>query len=350
MALSSEMYPRRFRIQQNRQISIGSIAYILYISLTFLEQIMATEMDQSYALGLDLGGTYVKAAVVSLSGEILDQDQVETPAERKVDDTVKCIVQVVNELAKAWPDIVGVGLGSPGLVDRDRKIVRLSPNFPAWRDVPLKEMVAAAISPPIFLENDVNCFALAEHRWGAGRGFENMLALTVGTGIGGAIIIHDQLYRGDSGAAGELGHVSVDLWGPKCACGNLGCVERYLGNQWFVAAAREALEDGSIQSPEQVSEMARKGDKKALKFIEDRGEILGVACTSFIHIFDPEAIIIGGGIAQSGEAFFRGINRSVKERAYRILADKVRILPAKLGTMAGAMGAAIIGFEAGSQR
>lgn len=309
---------------------------------------MPHKTNISHALGLDLGGTFIKAAVVSESGEIQDQDQVETPPGRDIDKTVSQIVALIKKLSQDWPNIKGIGLGSPGLVDRERKKIRLSPNFPAWHDVPLRDMVAREISLPIYLENDVNCFALAEHRWGAGRDLEHMLALAIGTGIGGGIICHGQLYRGDSGAAGELGHVSVDLWGPKCACGNLGCAERYLGNQWFVEAAREALDDETINSPEQVSNRADAGDKDAIAFLEGRGEILGVLCTGLIHIFDPQAIVIGGGIAQSGEPFFRGIRRSITMRAYPILAEKVQILPARLGTMGGALGAAIVGFEAGS--
>ena len=309
---------------------------------------MSADLKSPYALGIDLGGIFMKAAVVTDQGDILDRQQADTPAERKVDDTVGEIIRLIKDLRQDWPEIVGIGLGSPGLVDRDHRTIRLSPNFPEWQNVALKEMIAEDISLPIYLENDVNCFALAEYRWGAGKGFRHLLALAVGTGIGGGIILDGQLYRGDSGAAGELGHVSVDLWGPKCNCGNLGCVERYLGHRWFVEAAREALGDDTIDSPEQVSDLAKSGDEEAIRFIEGRGEILGVACTSLIHIFDPEAIVIGGGIAQCGEPLFRGVRRSIQQRAYPILAEKVQILPAKLETIAGALGAAAIGFEAGS--
>lgn len=298
------------------------------------------------ALGLDLGGTFIKAVVMREDGTLQDDLHVNTPMTREVDATVAAITGVVNKLHRKWPDLVGVGLGSPGLVDAERRIIRLSPNFPEWQNVPLKEKVSAGISLPIQLENDVNCFALAEQRWGAAQSFNQVLALALGTGIGGGIVLHGELYRGNSGGAGELGHISVDLWGPKCNCGNRGCAERYIGREWFVEDARTALDDPEITSPEEVSERAEKGDNKAIEYIEGRGFILGAACTTLIHIFDPQVIVIGGGIAQCGEPLFRGIQRCISERAYPVLAEKVKILPAKLGTSAGAMGAAAIGFEA----
>lgn len=307
---------------------------------------MRKVQKDKYALGIDLGGTSIKAAVVNLQGEVLDQCNRRTPLKRRVKETVEMISRSVFELLEKWPNICGIGVGSPGLVDIHGCTIRLSPNFPEWRDVPLKKLLEAKLSRPVSLENDVNCFALAEHRWGAGRGFKHLVALTLGTGIGGALIIDNKLYRGSSGAAGELGHISVDLWGPKCPCGNFGCVERYIGRQWFVETAREILDDETIDSPKQVCDLASAGDKNALEFIEGRGEILGAACASIIHAFDPEVIIIGGGIALCGEPLFEGIQRSIKQRAYPALADHLRIYEAKLGTIAGAMGAAIVGFEA----
>ncbi len=298
------------------------------------------------ALGLDLGGTFIKGVVVSENGAVLAQKQTATPEAREVEDTVANIISVIVDLMERWPGCVGIGLGSPGLVDAERRKIRSSPNFPAWKNVPLKDLISSQIHLPLILENDVNCFALGEHRWGAGKKFDYMLALAVGTGIGGGIIINRKLYRGWSGAGGELGHMSIDLWGPKCDCGGYGCIERYLGNKWLVAAAQEALGNDSIESPEDIGNLAISGDRTALQFIEGRGELLGVACASMIHAFDPQALIIGGGIAQLGDPFFKGIRRAVKSRAYPELSKNIAILPAKLGTLAGAIGAAALGFDA----
>jgi glucokinase len=302
---------------------------------------------KSSALGLDLGGTSIKAAVVNRNGKLLEERQNATPADRSVTETVATIAGLINDLHNTRPDLTGVGLGSPGLVDKERRLIRLSPNFPDWKNVPLKELVAEKTDLPIHLENDVNCFALAEQRWGAAKGLDHVLALALGTGIGGGIVLNGELYRGDSGGAGELGHISVDMWGLKCNCGNRGCAERYVGVEWFVRDARDALDDPEISSPEEVSNRAEKGDQRAIDFIEGKGFIVGVVCTTLIHIFDPQAIVIGGGIAQCGEPLFHGIHKSIAERAYADLAGKVEILPAKLGTNAGAIGAAAIGFEAG---
>ncbi|HEX7343483.1 MAG TPA: ROK family protein [bacterium] len=297
------------------------------------------------ALGLDLGGTQIKMAVVREDGQVIHQAQTETPTSRGVEEVAERIGDVSREALEKFPEILGIGLGAPGLVDLRRHTVRTAPNFPSWNDVNLGEHLSRRIGRPVILENDVNCFGLAEHRWGAGRSFEHLVALAVGTGIGGAIILNGKLYRGSSGAAAELGHISVDLWGPRCACGNLGCAERYLGEQWFTAAAQAELDDETISSPSDVSARAKAGDERAAKFLEGRGEILGVLCTTLIHTFDPEAIIIGGGIAQAGEPFFRGIRKRIQECAYSILAQRVQIIPARLGTMAGAMGAAAIALE-----
>ncbi len=303
-----------------------------------------------YALGLDLGGTFVKAAIVSETGDVLDQIQEVTPENREVDDTAKVIVDTISKACERWPDVIGIGLGSPGLVDKERRLVRSSPNFPTWSNVPLRDLIAKHVTLPIYLENDVNCFALGEYRWGAGKNFDPMLALAVGTGVGGGIILDGRLFRGESGAAGELGHLSVDLNGPLCPCGGYGCVERYLGNLWFVEFAREALNDKSLNTPKDISDLAEKGNQKAADFIEKQGEILGAACASLVNIFDPQAIVIGGGIAQCGDIFFRGIRNSINARGWPVLAEKVKILPAQLGILAGAMGAAAVGFEAGRNK
>lgn len=311
---------------------------------------MKTAKSTPVSLGVDLGGTYIKAAVVTADGEIIFRTQVETPPKRSTESVADAMISLIGELLREHPAISGVGIGAPGLVDKNHEIIRESPNFPEWKNIPLKRLIESDIHLPIALDNDVNCFALAEQRWGAGRGFDHLLALAVGTGVGGAVILNGRIYRGSTGAAGELGHISVDLWGPRCSCGNYGCVERYLGNRWFVAAAQAALDNDALETPEEVSRLAQSGDQDAIRFLENRGEILGVACVTLINIFDPEAIIIGGGTAQCGEPFFRGIQRAIEERVYRSLRENIRILPAQLGTIAGALGAALIGFEAGSTK
>jgi len=293
-------------------------------------------------LGIDLGGTNIKAAVVTLEGRLVTDRTVETPPSREASDVVGAITALGRELLAEYPGIERAGIGIPGLVDLDRRLIRYAPNFPNWHDVHFKDMLMKELGIDVRLENDVNCFALAEHRWGAGRDTRFMIGLAVGTGVGGAIIADGELYRGRSGAAGEIGHMSVDMWGPRCNCGNLGCIERYVGEQWFTMAAREELDDPSIDEPARVSALAETGDERALRFIESRGEILGVVCASLIHIFDPEVIVIGGGISKAGEPFFRGIRKAVQERAMPLMAAEVKILPAELGTIAGAMGAAAL--------
>lgn len=302
-------------------------------------------MKNSSYLGLDLGGTQIKAAVINLEGELLASRIEPTPSDRQVDETVKKLAELASDMLQSHPEIHSIGVGSPGLVDSERRIIRISPNFPAWRDVALASLLFAELQIPVQLENDVNCFGLAEHRWGAGRSGKQILALAIGTGVGGALILEGKLYRGATGAAGELGHVSVDLWGPRCSCGNFGCIERYLGEKWFTHAARERLQDDSISSPEEVSERANRGDVTAIGFIQERGEILGAACVSFINALDPEVIIIGGGISQAGDPLFEGIRRAVQNRAYSEQTKRVKIVPAQLGAYAGAMGAASLTMD-----
>ncbi len=303
------------------------------------------DMEKSGYLGLDLGGSRIKAVVISLEGELLNCRIEPTPPDRQVGEIVRRLAEIASELLQSCPDIHSIGVGSPGLVDAERNIIRLSPNFPDWRDVALGDLLSAELQLPVHLENDVNCFGLAEHRWGAGRHSKHMLALAIGTGVGGALLLEGKLYRGATGAAGELGHVSVDLWGPRCSCGNFGCIERYLGEKWFTQAAQERLRDNSISSPAEVSERASHGDAAAYKFIQEQGEILGAACVSFINALDPEIIVIGGGISQAGDPLFDGIRRAVQERAYSEQAKNVKIVPAQLGAYAGAMGAASLNMD-----
>ncbi len=148
------------------------------------------------SLGLDLGGTHIKAAVVGREGQLLDQTLAPTPAGRELEPVVAALDALCRQMLRAHPDIQSLGIGAPGLVDLSRKIVRVAPNFPAWHNIPLQEMAAAQVALPVQIENDVNCFALAEHRWGAGRGAKNMVALAVGTGVGGALVLNGRLYRG----------------------------------------------------------------------------------------------------------------------------------------------------------
>jgi glucokinase len=302
-------------------------------------------MENGCFLGLDLGGTQIKAAVINLEGELLTRRLEPTPPHRQVGEIVKRLAEIASDLLRSRPEIHSVGVGSPGLIAAERGIIRVSPNFPAWHDVALGDLLSAELRMPVCLENDVNCFGLAEHRWGAGRGSRQMLALAIGTGVGGALLLEGKLYRGATGAAGELGHVSVDLWGPRCSCGNFGCVERYLGEKWFTQAAQERLRDDSIASPAEVSERAARGDATAYTFIQERGEILGAACVSFINALDPEIIVIGGGISQAGDPLFEGIRRAIQQRAYSDQAKNVKIVPAQLGPYAGAMGAASLTMD-----
>jgi glucokinase len=304
-------------------------------------------------IGVDVGGTKVAAGVVDVDGTILAQARRPTPS-TSPPDVEKTIADLVLELG-AGHDIEAVGIGAAGFIDADRATVLFAPNL-AWRNEPLRDEVAKLVGLPVVVENDANAAAWGEYRFGAGQGEDNMLCVTVGTGIGGGIVMDGRLYRGRFGIGAEFGHLQVVPDGRRCGCGQRGCWEQYCSGRALLHEAREIadvqkgygkrlleLGDGrpeGIEAPE-VTTAAREGDPAALACFEEVGTWLGQGLADLASSFDPAVFVIGGGVADAGELLLAPARRVYAERltgtAYRPHAE-IRI--AALGNLAGLIGAA----------
>ncbi|HJP72584.1 MAG TPA: ROK family protein, partial [Candidatus Limnocylindria bacterium] len=228
-------------------------------------------------------------------------------------------------------------------------------NNPGWVNVPLVARIEDALGRPAHLDNDANAAALGEHRFGAGRGIPDLVYLTISTGVGGGLILDDRLYHGANGNAGELGHISVRVSGGRpCHCGSVGCIEAYCSGTNIAARFREALSGGATSAirrdpaditAEDVANAARDGDPLASTIWAESMELLGGGIVSIIHAFNPQLVVLGGGVTQAGDLLFDPVRRVVAERAMSWLAEAVRIVPAELGEMTGVLGAVAVALE-----
>lgn len=313
-------------------------------------------------LAVDIGGTKIITAIISGDGRVAARDRCLTLAAGGVSSVIDRLFSAVDKLLDLNnmepPQLGGISLAAAGAIDSGRGLITVSPNLPGWRDVPLGDMVRERYRIDVFLVNDASAAALGEHRFGAGRGISNLVLLTLGTGIGGGIVINDELYLGACGSAAEIGHMVIDIDGPGCACGNNGCLEALASG---TAVARDAvgrigqgersslteMVDGAIESitAEQVGAAAQNGDSLALDVISRAGTYLGIGMANLVNIFNPEMIILGGGMAGLGGLFMEPARCVVDERAFPVSAQAVRIVTAQLGEEAGVYGAAAFAFE-----
>jgi glucokinase len=293
-------------------------------------------------LGLDLGGTNIKWAVVEHDSDAwtcLDRDQVATPTSSGEAAVIDRLVSVGREVVARWPGIASVGVGVPGLYDPATGVARFFVNFPTrWDGTPVAEPVSRALSLPTVLINDARAFGLAELRLGAARGASAMVGLTLGTGVGGVIAVDGQVRQGHDGTAGEIGHQTIHPDGPPCGCGNRGCLEAFARGDRIAAAC------GTATAEEAVTR-ARDGDDRATAGLAEIGRYLGIGIANMIAVITPEKVVIGGGLAAAGDLLFEPIRAEVARRVTTTSLDEVEIVPAELGTWAGAIGAAIHGAE-----
>ena len=303
---------------------------------------------------IDLGGTNVRAIVADLDGKVLGEDIRPSRASEGLDATIDTMVAALEAAsagaAISLADLKGLGIASPGAVDSANGIVPEAPQLVGWKDVPLVRLMNDRLGLPAWLENDANAAALGENRYGAGQGTKNMLYLTVSTGVGGGIIINGDLYRGTRGAAGEMGHVIIDINGPPCGCGGRGCLESLASGTAIARRGRELVERGEAPrlaeisrnegrvSAEMIAQAATDGDEVSRRLFEDVGTYLGVGLAGFVNIFNPEAILIGGGVARSAELFMPQARRVMEERAMRAPLEDVRLGLAELGDRIGSLG------------
>lgn len=307
----------------------------------------------SLTVGVDIGGTKVMAGVVDAAGTVLAAEQRPTPGHdpTAVEDA---IVELVTGFAAHYA-VAAVGIGAAGFVDSTRSVVMFAPHL-SWRREPLRERIAGRLGLPIVVDNDANAAALAECRFGSGRGYRYVLCVTLGTGIGGALVIDERVYRGANGMAGEFGHVQVVPEGHRCECGNRGCWEQYASGNALVREARELVQAGSpmaahlaslvggdavaLRGP-MISEAAREGDPLAQELLADVGRWLGVGLAGMTAAFDPHCIVVGGGLAEAGDLLLGPARESfIRHLTGRGHREPPVIAAAALGPRAGFVGAA----------
>jgi glucokinase len=307
--------------------------------------------SEQLVIGIDLGGTKIATALVNDTGTILSYDYRETLGEKGPE----AVVARMADAARAVMAEAAVGIGSPGPLDIEAGVVLDTPNLPGWEYVPLTQPIEEALGIKTFLENDANAAALGEHRFGAGRGTQHMIYVTVSTGIGGGLILDGKLYHGFNGMAGEIGHVTILPGGPLCGCGNRGHLEAVSAGPAIARQARERVARGAPTlivnlaegdpariTARLVAEAASQGDAVAQEILAEAMEYLGIAMANYVNIFNPRVIVIGGGLSNIGDALFEPVRRIIKERAFPVPAQSVRVVPAELGDKVGVLGAAAV--------
>ena len=306
-------------------------------------------MVKQYALGIDIGGTSAKIVLADRGMKVAARGAVPCDPRRPWREALGRIAAEASALRGARR-VVGIGVGCAGCVDAVRGVVQFSPNLPRWKRVPLAEFLAARLGVPCVLDNDVNMMALGELRHGAARGARNVCCVTIGTGVGGGLILDGRLYRGASMSAGELGHIPVEPEGIRCPCGSRGCLERYVGSEGIMRLARRAMPGararGCVLTPAIVADAARCGDPGARRVWEEAGRRLGLGLVGLVNLLNPDVIVVGGGISGAGRFLLGPARRVVRERALPIPARHVRIVRSALGPDAGALGAAGEAFAA----
>ena len=317
-----------------------------------------TKNNELPVLAIDLGGTKIAAALISPDNRVMDRAHSPTLAAEGPQPVTSRIFSTIDRLlsqsATDPAQLYGIAIAAAGAIDINKGLVTSSPNLPGWINIPLRDMARKRYGVDSCLLNDASAAALAEHRLGAGRGTANLIYLTVSTGIGGGIIINGELYSGISGGAGELGHMTIDANGPECDCGNTGCLEVLASGRAVAREAKRRIKEGERSrltdivsgdpegiTAEKVAIAAQDGDRLAIDVISRAAGYLGVGMVNLVNIFNPEMIIVGGGLSKMGELLLGPAREVVRQRAFPLCAGAVRIVTAELGDDAGVLGAAI---------
>lgn len=314
---------------------------------------------ERFAVGIDVGGTSIKAGIVTSGGALSSQTAFPSRADEGPEAVLAQAVAAARSVLRAAPagECAGIGVGIPGIVSAGDGLVRHPPNFARWGDVDVTGRLRGDTGLPVATENDANCAALAEARFGAGTRHRDFIFVIWGTGVGGGIIIDGRIFRGPGGGAGEIGHVTIDLNGPECRCGNRGCVESYIGQKYLSARAGEVVLRGAAAGdrsaildladgdpakiePELISRAAASGDPIACAILREAGAMLGVALASAANITDVTTAIVGGGISASPDFVFEAAEEEMRSRVLRPHRSAVRVERATLGNQAGIIGAA----------
>lgn len=312
-------------------------------------------MAKGYYLGVDLGGTKIYTALSRFDGKIVSEIKVPTRAFEGYENVIKNIIDtckhVCGEAQVSLKDVIALGVGSPGPLDAFKGVIHFAPNL-QWYNVPLKSILEKTLGIEVFIDKDTNVAAIGEFKYGAGQGVNDMVYITISTGVGGALILNGKLYYGATSGAGEIGHMVVNRDGPLCNCGNKGCLETYSSG---VGITRQAVElisrgkglgmllaaKGSIENVNAITitSAAMSGDPEAMQIINTASQYLGMAISNLINLLNPELIILGGGLTEIGKPLFTIVHKEIKERTLEPARSCVRIEKALLGMRSGLLGA-----------
>jgi glucokinase len=317
--------------------------------------------DKKYIVGVDLGGTSIKVGVVPYDGgTVLAVRSMPTNSDHGAKFVVDRMVEMIRgsmrdaSREENIPDdgFIGIGLGSPGPLDRKTGTVIETPNL-GWRNFPLRDLIVNSIGLPAELDNDANCATIGEWWMGAGKGVQTLIGVTLGTGIGGGIVLDGRVYHGAADVAGEVGHMTIDSTGRKCKCGNYGCLEAYASGPAIAARAIEGLETGELSllpslvdddlsriTAETVYEAIVAGDLYAKEVMRETAKFLGAGLANLINILNPGMVVISGGVTKAGEHLFEPLRAQIRRRAFRHAEESCVIVSSTLDGMAGVIGAA----------
>ncbi|MGQ9493388.1 MAG: ROK family protein [Anaerolineae bacterium] len=310
-------------------------------------------MTHPCIIGVDLGGTLIRACLADAEGNIVREVRQPTLAREGLQPVLQRIKETIAQTLQGFSKItvLAIGVGSPGPLDPRTGVVIAPPNLPGWRDVPLRDILSQEFGLPVYVNNDANVAALAEQRFGAGRGYSDIVYLTISTGIGGGIVCGGQLLLGTHGLAGEPGHATVEPAGPRCNCGNVGCLEVMAAGPAIARYAWELIRGGQDSSlaaivqegieltAETVGIAAQKGDGVALQAVKQAAYYLGIGVLNLIHIFDPDVVILGGGVSKLGSLLFDPVRTWIREHAMTAAQRETPVVPAALGDQVGLLGA-----------
>jgi len=298
-------------------------------------------MAKSSIIGIDLGGTNLKCALLDSNLRIRAKNYFSTKSFVNKLKLIQGIADSINSFILrqgiSRNSVSGVGIGLPGPVDTFKGVVHFLPNIPGWREVGLKKILERKTALPVFIDNDAKLMALAEYSAGQAKKYTNALCLTLGTGVGGGLIINGSLYRGSDNAAGEIGHVPINEKGPLCPCGGSACLEAYIGNTRILKEARKLF--GPTITLEKVSALAKVNNRRAINLWVNVGERLGIALSGIINLLNLDAVVIGGGVSDAGKVLFESTRKTIMRRAMSVQGKRVKIFKARLGNDAGIIGA-----------
>jgi len=327
---------------------------VVEFNVKFRKLKIAIDMSKEIVLAADLGGTNLRMAAIDRAGKILYRTKRETPRGERADEILQAIVQSAVECRENCPDfqVAAVSVAVPAIVNVQSGVIIKAPNLPALDGFRMTTALEAELKLRAVLENDANAAAVGESWMGASRGFQNSICVTLGTGVGGGIIINDKVLRGIDGTAGEIGHICVEPFGAPCGCGSRGCVEQYSSATGIIRLARElenqypqSILNNSQITAYEVFQAGIKDDELALEVFRQMGFYLGIVLAGLINVFNPEVIVIGGGVADGWNLFVPHLQKTVCERAYREPAERAKIMRAELGDDAGIIGVGRLAFN-----